>query len=310
MGSTGGQPGSVDEWDETVWEYGFTYLSSPRAEVLADLRADLVSVLHEVDAARGNDRTTAHLAAVAAKLAALIAMCCTHLHCGREARHAWRLARRLGDQSANPETQAWVRGHEITSSIYLARPLPVILHLIEEADALLLQHDVVCAGLGEFDAGKAQVFARIGYRAEASAAIARGLSCFEQLPGLVTSARDSIFGWPEDRIRHAEAFVQARIGAAADDAAFDRALALYPNTRVISRAQVELHRALALVLAGDVKAGVTHASTTLAAVPPGQLGQLVLTVADDVLTAVPQPVRANSCVTDYHDQLAHAEAAR
>ena len=104
--------------------------------------------------------------------------------------------------------------------------------------------------------------------------------------------------------------MQARIGAAADDAAFDRALALYPNTRVISRAQVELHRALALVLAGDVKAGVTHASTTLAAVPPGQLGQLVLTVADDVLTAVPQPVRANSCVTDYHDQLAHAEAAR
>jgi hypothetical protein len=296
---------TVDEWCDVVWEYGLTYLTTPREILLPELAVDLTAILHQIDLT-ADDRAVARLSGLAARLAALTAMCCTHLRHPREAREFWGVGRRLANASMDVTVNAWVRGHEITNSIYLARPVPVILRLIEQANGLV-DRVTTSPGAAEIVAAKAQVLAVLGRVAEARAAAALSAALFERLPDSVTRDHDSIFGWPEDRLRHAEAFIEGRLGEA-NAPAFDRALALYPMNRTISRAQIELHRAVALVRCGDVHMGLRHASTIVAGLPEQQIGQLVLTVAGHVLTAVPTDQCGKRQVLDYRRQLQDAGA--
>src|SRR5262249_11571423 len=158
--------------------------------------------------------------------------------------------------------------------IYLQRPMPVVLKLIEQATAL---EGAKFAGTAELLAGKAQVLAAMGQRDHALAAISRAKSAFDQLPDHIVREPGSIFGWPEDRIRHAEAYVHAGISdGRTADSSIDRALQLYGPSRIISRAQLELHRALSLVRCGEISAGTRHADSVVNALPADQVGQLVL----------------------------------
>ncbi|WP_426509479.1 helix-turn-helix domain-containing protein [Dactylosporangium sp. McL0621] len=292
--------GTAEDWREAAWEYGFTYLSQSRSAFLRELAPDLVAIQRQMTAIE-DEREAKQLASVGAQLAALMAMACTHLRYFREARHAWRLARRLGVRSGSTEAQAWVQGHEITSAIYLQRPVSVVLQLVNQATVL---EGRTFAGSAELLAGKAQIFAALGRKEDALAAISQANATFDRLPDAIVQQSDSIFGWPEDRIRHAEAYVHARIGGnQVANASIDRALRLYDSSRTISKAQLELHRALALIRSGEVGEGTRHATWALNTVPSNHLGQLVLLVADDVLRAVPESDRGRPNVVSYRDRL-------
>jgi hypothetical protein len=298
------KPATVDQWRETAWEYGFTYMTAPRADLLGDLTADLAAAMAAMDRVRSRT-ARAGLADAAGRIAALAAMCCVDLGHWREARHTWRLARRLADESGSVETRMWVRGREAVLGLYSGRPVPVVLTLAEQGLAIdPAARNSGRAGLG---AAQAQALAVLGRRADAVAALRATENVLQALP---PGSNDTIFDWTERNLRHAESFVYGLTGTAGEaDEARDRALAMYAPDRAVSRAQVHLHRAVGAVRDGDVVGGVRLAAGVLESLPPGERGHFVLAIADMVLSAAPAEQRQRPEVAEYRDLVASIRRA-
>lgn len=108
----------------------------------------------------------------------------------------------------------------------------------------------------------------------------------------MTSTGDSVFGWPEQMLRHRESFVHTHAGSTANARlAQDRALELYPREQLVSRCQIELHRATCLVRDGHISEGLNHATTMLQGLPAQRRQRLVLTIASKILTVIPESER-------------------
>ena len=304
--TTGARDAStVDEWLDTAWEYGFTYLASPRVDLLRDVTADLAVLQGLLPTASGPRRAGLHDAA--GRLAALVAMACTDLGDQREARATWQLARRYAAESGSVDTELWIRGQEATLGCY-TRPLPVVLELVDRGLAV----DTGArpgAGRVELMGARAQALTRMDRADEAVAALDALRRAVDQLPDNVTRPASTIYAWPIHRLLHAETFVRARAGLAADaDRALDAARAEYPPGHLISRCQLELHRATRMVRDGSVADGVRHAADALAALPEARRRSFVLNVADDVLAAVPGQDGARDDVAGLRDYVAGARA--
>jgi len=298
------EPATVEQWRETAWEYGFMYMTAPRAELLGDLTADLTAAMAAMDRARSQS-ARAGLADAAGRMAALAAMCCVDLGYWREARHTWRLARRLADESGSVAPRLWVRGREAVLGLYSGRPVPVVLSLAEQG--LAIDPAARNAGRAGLGAAQAQALALMGRRNDAIAALRAVENVLDALP---PGSNDTIFDWTERNLRHAESFVYGLTGTAAEaDAARDRALAMYGPERAVSRAQVHLHQAVGAVRNGDAAGGVHQATAVLEALPPRERGHFVLAIADMVLAAVPAPERQRPDVAEYRDLLASIRRA-
>ena len=287
---------AVENWSETAWEYSFTYVTAPRAQVFGDIIADLALVMSIMESAT-TETVRAGLADAAAKMAGIAAMCCVDLGYRREARHTWRLARRLADESGSVDTRLWVRGREAVLGLYSGRPVPVVLDLVERG--LAIDPDARNAGRAGLGAAQAQAFAILGRRAEATAALHRTEDVLDALP---TGSNDTIFDWTEQKLRHTESFVYGFAGVDREaDRAQDRALAMYAPDRAVSRAQIHLHQSVGAVRSGDVNGGVLGAAAVLESLPTQERGDFVLAVADMVLSAVPVHDRHRPAVTEYRE---------
>jgi hypothetical protein len=152
--------------------------------------------------------------------------------------------------------------------------------------------------------GVAQAHAVTGHRHEALTALHLAEQLWQRLPHTAVQDNATFYGCPEADLLHTRAFVLARIGNHDDaHAAIDAALALYPISRTLSRVQLELNRALALVISGDVPLGTQHAGTALDAAPAETLGQLVFAIAHDLLNAIPPAHHTHVLVREYRDRL-------
>lgn len=292
-------PATPDDWRETAWEYGFTYMTAPRAQLLADLTADLQAVMTAMAQAR-SEAVRSDLADSASRIAGLAAGCCVDLGYWREARHTWRLARRLADQSGSVDTQLWVRRQEAVLGLYSGRPLPFVLDLAQQG--LAIKPNARSAGAAGLSGARAQTLALLGRRAEALNALHETERISESLPESETSRSDTIFTWPEQRLHHTASYVYAFIGNRTDaDDVHDRALSIYTPEHTVSRAQVSLHRAVRAIRNGDVLGGVSHATNILESLPSHDRGYLVLTIADMALSAIPAKEQRRPYVIEYRE---------
>jgi tetratricopeptide (TPR) repeat protein len=275
---------SAADWDEITWEYGYAYLGTAKATLLGDLWPDLVEIQAHLALAR-DESTRRRLAGAAARLAGLAAWAHTHLGQAREARHTWRLGAHLAEESADLATRAWVSGQEILAALYLVRPAPILTKLVDQTAHL---RDGRTAGAVRLNNGVAQALADLGRPDEAIDVLQRAFRLFELLPVGETKDHASFYSCQESRLLHARAYVYSKVGTAGEaDTAIDDALATYPEARRVSRAQLELHRAVAMVRYGDIDGATQHASSILQTLPSEDSGQLVYGVARDVLAEVP-----------------------
>jgi transcriptional regulator with XRE-family HTH domain len=294
---------SPDDWDAIAFEYGHRYLALPRAALLAELLPDLAAL--QLQIALADDTSRERLARPAALLAGLAAWACTHLGMARDARHSWLLAGHLAEDSHDHATAAWVQSQAIIAALYMDRPAAVIDRMVMDSSA---RHGgPVSSGAVQLLQGIAQVHAINGRPDKARAALRDADEMFDRLP--VAFVKDaSSYACPESRARHADAYVLARVGTLAEaEAAIARAVELYAPERVVSRAQLELHRAVALVRNGETDGAMHHAGRVLEATPTAARGQLVFSVARNVLDLVPVNSRHRPAVRAFHDDLVEME---
>lgn len=297
---------TIEEWQEIVWEYGYSYQHTAPAELLDSLMVDVLGL----QLLLSRDQRPAHLDQLqraGAVLAALTAMTIANLGDVRQARRWWRSARQLAGQSGDVSADMWVRGREAIRGLYEGRPTASILHLVDDTD--LSSNQAMPADRAELLAAKAQALALAGRQPEAEAALDEVRRAYDELPADITSEHDSIYGWAENRLRFTESFVYSHLGDSTKaGAAQDRAVAVYPARYSRGPAQIELQRALCMVADGDAIGGADHATKTLESLVEGDQIRPIFSLSREVLGAIPTREQTRPAVAELRDRLALASA--
>jgi len=301
---------TVDEWQEIVTEYGYSYMTAAPADLLDSLVTDVLgiqyAIAHHHDG-HGDEAVLRELRRAGALLAAFMAMTVANLGQMRHAERWWRSARRIAHHSGDVATVTWVRGREVGRALYEQRPLGMILRLADEAEAHA--DGAPLRALPELVSGKAQALALAGHTDDAKAALHHLREIHAALPSEATTDSATIFAWAEDRLRTTESFVYSQLGDVEQaTVAQDRALAAYPSTNRRGPAQIELQRALCLVRGRAVTEGVRHAQSVMAALSPTDYIRPIFDLGHRVLEAVPVDQRASAAATELRGYLTTLDA--
>ncbi len=272
------------EWERTAAELAGDVGQLPPGRMLPGLLADLREAGARLAGAR-DDGTRRRMTRVCAQMAALTAITLCDLG-DPDAGRYWRTAVRAADQAQDRPLQSLLRGRRAVFALYGRHPSSA-LGMAGEALAV---GGAPGAGTVSAHAARAQSLARLGRHGEARDALADLEDSFTLLPAAVTADRRGQWGWAEARLRHVQSEVHSRAGSLREAcAAQDAALALYPDHSSQGAVQVELHRALCLITAGDPAEGARHAVRALQGFRAGLLtpGGLVHQTAVATLGAVP-----------------------
>ena len=282
-----------DEWAAVTANYARDIVTTPPAELLPELAADL----ELLRATASTD--SAALAVPATELAVLIALTLTALGRTRAAGRWWRTARATADSSADRTIGSLARGWEAISGLSERRPLPELLELADDALALAEQPGCVARAL----AARAKVLASLDRAADARLALRDFLAVAGDLP--IEPSRDtSLHDWSAYKVHGVESFVYTTLGdTAAAYNAQDRALALCPAECLSERAEIELQLARCLVVDDEVAAGLATAMRVLVELPDQWHTQFLYDAAGRVLSAVPGKDLGRAAVREYRELL-------
>jgi transcriptional regulator with XRE-family HTH domain len=292
----------IEEWEHTAFRYASEVGYLPYTQVFPALMADLAEVqtrlVHVSDALRPR------MAHVCGQLSALTAMALFQQGDPNSARRYWRTAVRAADQSGDPALQSLVRGRRAVYALYEEQPASSALELAGEA--IGVAKGVPCGGVAEGMGARAQALALLGRHDEARSALGALDKVFARLPEATIADRWSQWGWSEQRLHHTQSWVHSHAGGLDEAAAAqDAALALYPASAYRGPAQVQLHRALCVVAAGDPSEGARHTVRTLQGLPQGlHENALIRRTAVLVLGAVPERARTLPAVAEARELLA------
>jgi hypothetical protein len=301
ISDAGGEGADLSDWDAVAWEYGRTYATTPPQALLESLIADLQVASAQLARLR-TESAERDLRRVIAHLAAFTAQTLSNLGNTRASQRWWRAARQAADAADHPETRVWVRGREIIRGLYEHRPVGDLLRLCDEAMAITTTPGT---GTGSVLMGRAQALAMVGARDQATQALRQLYPVLDRLPDHVTTDTDTMYGWPEYRLRHGQSFVHTHLDdQVRAEQAHDTALHLYPPHMFRERALVQLHRALGMVRSGDITTGADHARRVVTELPEQQRIDMILEVARTVARAVPVQQRRRPGVADLHEVLA------
>jgi hypothetical protein len=153
---------------------------------------------------------------------------------------------------------------------------------------------------------RARALALLGRHDEAWRALGDLEDVFARLPEPTVADRESHWGWSEHRLRFTQSHVHSLAGRLDEAAAAqDGALALYPPSSGIAPAQVQLHRAMCVIAAGDPGEGARHTIRTLQALPPDfRENALLRRSAALALGAVPERAQTLPAVAEARELLA------
>jgi hypothetical protein len=303
IASRAGDPADVNDWETIAWEYGRTSADTPPRILLDDLTTDLVVAHERLDGMQDNTQRL-RLYRVLALLSVFMAHTLAGLGNARTSWRWWRVARDYAASSSDPEARMWVSGRQIIGGLYERQTPEQLLTLADDAMPLAAT-STPGIGTGSVLIGRAQVLAVLGRQADARKAIGQVHAILDQLPERVTSDTDSLYGWPEHRLRHGESFVYSYLGDVKRAAtAQERALALYPPHLVRERTQIQLHQAMCLVRNGDPTTGVAHARRALTDLPADQHTEVVREVARSVVRLMPSATQRQPEVAELRELLA------
>lgn len=240
----------VDEWLERTDQYGQQYMQVGARELQQHLAADLVVLQQQLE--------RPELWAAAARLLTVYGKTTPG---AVEAARWYRLAAVAADRSEDLQTRVWVRGRSALALAYEGAGLSTAAQLAEQALALSDQPT-----LGALNARMALAHAA-GHRGDYATALAeldQGWRVFDRVG---SDEQISDFEVPEWRMATFASMLLSRLGdpraAEVQDAA-DRAR---PDTLPRFATHIQLHRALALVVAGDRAAGRGLAQQAMSALP-------------------------------------------
>ncbi|MEV1315393.1 helix-turn-helix transcriptional regulator [Micromonospora arborensis] len=277
-----------DEWEQIVADYGHGYYRQPHHLLMGQLGADMTVLQHQIAADNGARRP--RLLRAAGRLSVIVALGLVASGQTVLGRRWWQTAQRVADESGDPDTQVLVRAWDVVNGCYDGRPPNMVVALSEQVLPLL--HGQPTSAACGLLAGRAQALSLAGRHTEAVATVRQLSDLAEQLPAAIVGDVESLWGWPEHRLRHTESWVFTHAGQLDQaEQAQDRALALYPQSQARLRTQVQLHQAACLIRGGHIPDGLRLAADLLDQLPSEQHNHLLRSVARQAMDAVPAAER-------------------
>lgn len=256
----------ADEWELTVAEYAREVGATPATSVLPNVVADFVDIQFAITRSRGTVRM--RLVHSASQLAALTAIALINAGERHAAGRWWRTAARAAVTTGDHALIALVRGRHAVMSLYNDSP-DRVLELAEHA--VSAGRSAPSVGVISGLAARAQALGQLGRHDESACALQVIIDIFSRLPASASACCASQWNWGEQRLQHVVSHVHAYAGRVAEASqAQDAALAVYPTGNFQGRCQIELHRAAALIQAGDIDTGANHLVSTMEHLEPWQ----------------------------------------
>lgn len=291
----------VDEWDQIVTDYGVSYYRTA-TNVLRDQLARDFKLL-DLHLSTADGRRRPGLLRAAGRLSVIVALTLVASGDTIMANRFWRSAAQAADEAGDPDTRILVRAWDVVNGCYDGRTPATVVDLSDQV--LPLAHGHASAATCGLLAGRAQALSLAGQHAEAVATVRQLADATEQLPSVVLGDVESLWGWPEHRLLHTQSWVLTHAGRHAEaEAVQDRALAMYPRSQARLRAQVQLHRAAGLIHGGHIPDGLRLAADVLDELPAQEHNQLLRTVAQHVVDAVPAGERRRPAYRELTDRVA------
>ncbi|MFC5750492.1 helix-turn-helix domain-containing protein [Actinomadura rugatobispora] len=294
----------LDDWEETVAEYGYSILQLPPHRTIPELAADLVTV-QRVASRHVGGRQYPAWCRVNSNLSMLMAKTLGSAGQPRLARDWWTTAEHAATTSGDADLRVMVTAERLIQGMYEERPAAVMLR---RADATLARAPRAPGrGTAQLHTARTQLLALQGDGAAAATALRTAEEYLQQLPASVTRNSPSVFAYGEDRVRYTEVWAHAYVGGSLGELeeAVERALHALPDDEPPRRpAQLRLLHAAGLVRAGDVTEGVRHAHAVYEAQPADQRSTMVTSLAKQVMEAVPEAGRKQPGVAAYGELLA------
>jgi len=288
----------LDSWEETIADYGYSYLTTSPANLIPSLASDVVAVRSIIRRIPRSGREYRSWCRVSGMLSGFMAKTLSNQGQSRDSRQWWNMAEHLIDESGDLNARVWVRGQRIIHGLYENRPLEVLSRQVDSASEF--GRDYACSGLADVITGRAQVAVLIGDNCSAEDALHRTESILGRLPSGITKDTSSVMGWGEAQLRYTEAWVYAHIGnEEATDRAAERALQLYPEADTRSPAQIKLIQAFARIRSGDVSEGIRRARAAYEPLASERQTTMLDTLAMQILNSVPVEKRRRSDVDEY-----------
>ncbi len=290
----------ADQWDQIIADYGVAYYRMSSAAMMDALRADLtvLQTLIAVEAGPARGR----LMRAAGRLSVIVALNFGSVGNILAARRWWRDAHEYAVESEDPDTIVLARAWEAVNGCYDGRGPSSTVALCD--DVLPLVAGRATAASCGLLAGRAQALSLAGRHDDAISTVNQLAQLAAQLPASVINDADSLWGWPEHRLRHTEVWVYAHAGRLAEATrAQEQAVNLYPRTMTRLRTQVQLHHAAALIRTGHLPDGLRLAADLLEELPPADRNNLVLTIAQRVIDAVPLNERSRPAYRELTDRV-------
>ncbi|WP_007026833.1 helix-turn-helix transcriptional regulator [Saccharomonospora iraqiensis] len=285
----------ADEWEQVAADYARQVQFQPPSRTRPALTADFADLRERIATAHEPART--RLVHSAAQLAALTAFTFVFLREHLAAQRWWRTAGRAAATVGDPRLSARIGGKQAIMSLYNATPERV-LTLADRAIAL--GESKPSPGVLSGWSARTQALARIGRDDDARAAVDRLTELYERLPEQDRGENTSVWRWTSQQLYFVRSEVYS-LGGRVDRAfeAQDAVLPLYAPDSFQGPAQIETHRARALIQSGEVEDGVAHLTATLDALDDWQRADgLVHRTAVDTLDAVPADEQRKPYVTD------------
>lgn len=267
-GMLGTEPADRDaaDWEETVAGYACEVGSTPAIGLLPNLIADFSDIQASIAQSRGSVRK--RLIHSTSQLAALTAITLVNAGERHAAQRWWRTATHAAAATADPTLTALVRGRHAVMSLYNGPP-DRVLELGERAVAA--GGSTPSVGVISGFAARAQALSQLGRHDESARTLHSVLDMFPHLPDGAAANSSSQWNWGPQRLHHVTSHVHAYAGQTDDaSAAQDAALAAYPSQNFQGRSQIEFHRAIGLIRAGDIDTGVSHLMSTIDHLEPWQ----------------------------------------
>ncbi|WP_239067533.1 XRE family transcriptional regulator [Actinomadura bangladeshensis] len=279
-----GRAVDLDEWEQTVYEYGQKVVTRPTGSLVGDLTADIIAVGRLLDRARTRQEQTG-LLRVSAGLSGLLAIVLGDAGEERSARITWGTARRAADKSGDRDLQVWTRGRAAQDAFWAGRSHQFVVGLIDEA--ITLANGTPSAGLARAYAARAYMAAD---QRDDRLALA-SLNKVKEMAGQLPDGTQTVLAFRESQLRWTESYVLTRTGSSQATTVLGQAIDCYPPGSVVPVKNLALMRAEALVRARDIDAGLQEAVSALQE-HPEHLAAGTSTLAAHVLAALPTQARA------------------
>lgn len=288
---------SLDDWDQTIAEYGAATRDKPPILMIYDLANDLDQLNNAMAHCRTASALT-RLTRVAAQITGLLVLSLVKLD-DRAAFRRWaRTARIAAVESGDSAVHAWVLMQEAHGHYY-SNDYATAIHVARQAQATTNNS---CVGTALSAALEARAHAAMANHGETVHALDRAETIFAALgsESLISSA----FGYTESSFRfHAgSAFTNLRDTTNAAKA-HERALQLIPEGDYTDLAFVHIDRASCLVSDGDAGGAASYLIDRLAPLTNEQRRGIISVRARDVIRALPQSEKGRPEVIDLMDLL-------